>query len=94
MAVSMLWFAVAASQDTEWIGRMADWTLREAKTRSSALVDAALVGNPQWVTRRGQPAVVVLAVDDYERLRRIEKAGAPTLRELLLEIPRDGGEFE
>ena len=39
-------------------------------------------------------AVVVLAVDEYERLRQIEKANAPTLGELLLDIPQDGHEFE
>ena len=38
--------------------------------------------------------MVVLAVDEYERLRQIEKANAPTLAELLLDIPQDGGEFE
>ncbi|MCY3505335.1 MAG: type II toxin-antitoxin system Phd/YefM family antitoxin [Chloroflexi bacterium] len=73
---------------------MTDWPLQDAKNRFSAVVDAALAGRPQRVTRRGRPAVVVLAVDEYERLRRIEKANAPTLGELLLEIPRDGNEFD
>lgn len=73
---------------------MTDWPLQDAKNRFSAVVDAALVGRPQRVTRRGRPVVVVLAVDEYDRLRRIEKADAPTLGELLLEIPQDGGEFE
>lgn len=73
---------------------MTDWPLQDAKNRFSAVVDAALAGDPQRVTRRGHPAVVVLAVDEYERLRQIEKANAPTLAELLLDIPQDGGEFE
>ena len=73
---------------------MTDWPLQDAKNRLSAVVDAALAGDPQRVTRRGKPAVVVLAVDEYERLRRIEQANAPTLAELLLEIPQDGQEFE
>ena len=46
------------------------------------------------MTRRGQPAVVVLAVEEYERLCRLEQASAPTFGELLLEIPQDDGEFE
>ena len=73
---------------------MTDWPLQDAKNRFSAVVDAALAGEPQRVTRRGRPAVVVLAVDEYERLRQIEKANAPTLGELLLDIPQDGREFE
>lgn len=73
---------------------MTDWPLQDAKNRFSAVVDAALAGDPQRVTRRGRPAVVVLAVDEYERLRDIEKANAPTFAELLLDIPSDGREFE
>ncbi len=72
---------------------MTDWPLQDAKNRFSAVVDAALAGDPQRVTRRGRPAVVVLAVDEYERLRQIEKANAPTFAELLLDIPQDGQEF-
>jgi prevent-host-death family protein len=73
---------------------MGDWPLQDAKNRFSAVVDAALEGDPQRVTRRGKPAVVVLAVEEYERLRHLEKAQAPTFAELLLAIPQDGGEFE
>ncbi len=73
---------------------MTDWPLQDAKNRFSAVVDAALAGDPQRVTRRGRPAVVVLAVDEYERLRDIEKANAPTFAELLLDIPQDGHEFD
>ena len=73
---------------------MPDWPLQDAKNKFSAVVDAALAGEPQRVTRRGRPAVVVLAVDEYERLCRLEKASAPSLAELLLDIPQDDGEFE
>ena len=73
---------------------MSQWPLQDAKNRFSAVVDAALAGEPQRVTRRGKPAVVVLAVEEYERLRRLEKAEAPTFAEMLLAIPQDGGEFE
>ena len=73
---------------------MTKWPLQDAKNKFSALVNAALAGEPQQVTRRGQPAVVVLAVDEYERLRRLEKTDAPTLGELLLEIPQDDQDFE
>ena len=73
---------------------MTDWPLHDAKNRFSAVVDAALAGAPQRVTRRGRPAVVVLAVEEYERLIHLEKARAPTFPDLLLAIPRGGGELE
>ena len=73
---------------------MAEWTIQDAKNKFSALVNDALAGEPQHVTRRGEPAVVVLAVDEYERLRRIERADAPTFAEMLLETPQDDQEFE
>ena len=73
---------------------MTEWPLQDAKNKFSALVNAALAGEPQQVTRRGEPAVVVLAVDEYERLRRLERTDAPTLGELLLEIPQDDQDFE
>ena len=73
---------------------MADWPLQDAKSKFSAVVNAALAGEPQRVTRRGQPAVVVVATEEYERLCRLEKAGAPTLGESLLGIPQDDQKFE
>ena len=71
---------------------MAEWSVQDARNRFSAVVDAALAGEPQTVTRRGVPAVVVLAVDDYERLRQAGKADTPTFIENLLNIPKDGSE--
>ena len=73
---------------------MMEWALQDAKNRFSAVVDAALAGNPQRVTRRGKPAVVVVAVEEYERLRHLEKAEAPTLADILLAIPQDDEEFD
>ena len=72
---------------------MTEWPLQDAKNKFSALVNAALAGEPQRVTRRGQPAVVVLATEEYDRLCRLERADAPTLGELLLEMPQDDREF-
>ncbi len=73
---------------------MVQWQLQDAKNRFSAVVDAALSGEPQHVTRRGRPAVVVLAEDEYERLCELDDAAAPTFARLLLEIPQDDGAFE
>lgn len=44
------------------------WTLQDAKNKFSAVVEEALAGRPQQVSRRGKPAVVVLSAADFERL--------------------------
>lgn len=69
---------------------MPRWSLHEAKARFSALVDAALAGAPQEVTRRGRPAVVVVSAEQYARLL----SGGPErgFAEHLLALPRDGGD--
>lgn len=45
------------------------WQVEEAKERFGELVRRALSEGPQVVTRRGEPAVVVMAADEYQRLR-------------------------
>ena len=42
--------------------------MQDAKNKFSAVVDAALAGQPQEVTRRGKPAVVVVSAQEYHRL--------------------------
>ena len=73
---------------------MTNWSLQDAKSKFGDMVDAALEGEPQQVTRRGQPAVVALSVKEYERLCRSKDADIPTFSELLLQIPQDNEEFE
>ena len=73
---------------------MNEWRSQDARSRFSALVDAAISDGPQRITRRGAPAVIVLAVKDYERLCALEQDASPSLPELLLAIPQDDGEFE
>ena len=46
------------------------WQLQEAKNRFSSLVDKAHREGPQFVTKHGRESVVVLAVEDYEKLSR------------------------
>ena len=72
----------------------AEWTLQDAKNRFSAVVEAALAGVPQKVTRRGRWVGVVLSAAEYERLRRLDQAQAPTLPELLLALSQDDEPFE
>ncbi len=64
-------------------------SLQDAKNRFSAVVEAALAGHPQQVSRRGKPAVVVLSAEDYERLLREARAHRGSFREHLLAFPEE-----
>jgi prevent-host-death family protein len=66
--------------------------VRDARNRFGEIVEAAR-RDPQTVTKRGKPAVVVVDVAEYERLRRLERAYAPSFTDVLLAMPRDNGEF-
>lgn len=70
------------------------WRLQDAKNQFSKVVDAALHGQPQHVTRHGREVVVVIAADEYYRLEKQQAAARPSLVEHLLAIPKDDGEFE
>jgi prevent-host-death family protein len=67
-----------------------EWQLQTAKARFSELVQKATEEGPQTVTRRGKPAVVVVAAEEFERLTE----RTPTLKELLLECPLEGVDLE
>jgi antitoxin Phd len=74
--------------------REPSWSLQDAKNSFSAVVDAALKGTPQTVTKRGKPAVVVLSVAEYERLSRHHAAETPSFVDHLLAMPQDDRTFE
>lgn len=65
------------------------WTLQDAKNRFSAVVDAALAGQPQQVTRRGKPAVVVLSAAEYSRMRAAAEENRGSFITHLLNFPGD-----
>jgi antitoxin Phd len=65
------------------------WTLQDAKNRFSAVVDAALAGAPQAISRRGKPVVVVLAEAHYRSLIDQAKKGRPPFAEHLLSFPAE-----
>lgn len=65
------------------------WRLQDAKTQFSRVVDAALQGEPQHVTRRGRAAVVVLSEAIYRALRESSRASAPGFVTHLLAIPKN-----
>ena len=68
------------------------WKLQDAKAKFSQIVEDALKIGPQFVTRRGRDAVVVVSVEEYERL----VSQKPSFKEFLLHCPKldDGFEFE
>jgi prevent-host-death family protein len=68
------------------------WSVQDAKNRFSEVVEAAR-RTPQTVTKHGKPAVVVVDANEYERLRRLERAQAPSFADVLLAMPQDNGEF-
>jgi antitoxin Phd len=69
-----------------------NWSVQDAKNRFSEVVEAARC-TPQAVTKHGKPAVVVVDVVEYERLRRLERAQAPSFADVLLAMPQRDGEF-
>ncbi|HVA89233.1 MAG TPA: type II toxin-antitoxin system Phd/YefM family antitoxin [Chloroflexota bacterium] len=60
------------------------WQLQEAKARFSQVVEAALAGEAQIVTRRGHRAVVVIPYEEYERLL----GGGPSAWDIWKTAPR------
>lgn len=70
------------------------WSLQDAKARFSAVVDAALNGEPQVVTRHGRRAVVVVSAQEYDALQHNAKAAAPGFIEHLLSMPKGGADVE
>lgn len=43
------------------------WQVQEAKAKFSRLMDRAMRHGPQFVTKHGRAAVVVLSAQEYER---------------------------
>ena len=66
------------------------WKLQDAKAKFSKIVDDALKIGPQFVTRRGQKAVVVVSVEEYEALI----SNKPSFKEFLLRCPKMDDDFE
>lgn len=67
------------------------WRLQDAKAQFSQVVEAALQGEPQHVTRHGREAVVVLSEAIYRSLQESARAAAPDFVAHLLNIPKETG---
>ncbi len=59
------------------------WQLQEAKQRFSEIVRQAQDDGPQVVTRHGRDVVVVVDVDEFDRLT----GGAPDFKAFLTSAP-------
>jgi antitoxin Phd len=44
------------------------WQVQEARARLSSLIDEALAGRPQRISRRGKQIAVIISAADYDRL--------------------------
>jgi len=68
--------------------RPARWALQDAKNRFSEVVDAALRGEPQVVTRRGVETAVIIAHDAYVRMVSRGQTAQRPFSDYLLNGPR------
>ncbi len=74
---------------------MRQWALQAAKARLSEVVRLACEHEPQEITRRGEPAVVVVSRQDYERLTGAGESlvdfmrRSPLYGDEEIEFPRD-----
>ena len=69
------------------MARSRSWSVQDAKNRFSEVVEAARRA-PQTVTKHGKAAVVIVAADEYDRLRRLRHLKAPSFTEMLLAMPQ------
>jgi len=69
-----------------------EWSVQDGKNRFSELLDEARRA-PQMVTKHGKPIAVMVAVDEYERLRRLDRLETPTFTAALLAMPQGDIEF-
>jgi antitoxin Phd len=65
------------------------WKLQDAKAKFSKIVEDALKIGPQFVTRRGKNAVVVVSIEEYEELI----SDKPSFKDFLLNCPKMENDF-
>jgi antitoxin Phd len=70
--------------------RPARWPLQDARNRFSEVIDAALRGQPQVVTRRGIETAVIISHAEYQRITAAHRATREPLASYLLDVPRTG----
>jgi antitoxin Phd len=68
-----------------------EWQLQDAKNKFSELVDRAVEGEAQVVTRRGKRTAVLVSADEYARLKGRGAKGPVDFVQHLLAAPK--GDF-
>ena len=63
-------------------------SLQDAKAHFSEVVAAAMSGRAQHVTRRGKPAVVIVAAEEYERMASAERPKRQSFIDYLRSMPK------
>lgn len=63
------------------------WTVQDAKNKFSKVVDDAMAGTPQRVSRRGKPAVVIIEARQYDLLLEQARGGRGSFADHLLGFP-------
>ena len=71
------------------------WQLQDAKSKFSQLVESAMLNEPQFVTKYGNNAVVILSFKEYKKITKPKTDLVTFLRTsplmgLELDISRDG----
>ncbi len=66
------------------------WQLQEAKNKFSEVVNKAVSGGPQVITRHGAETAVVISYEEYQRLRQ---SGTP-LSEFFRTSPLAGTDLD
>jgi prevent-host-death family protein len=62
--------AVKRAREPERPADAEPWQLQTAKARFSEVFRKARSEGPQWITRQGKEAVVVLPAEEFEKLKR------------------------
>jgi antitoxin Phd len=65
--------AVKRAREPEPPAPVEPWQLQTAKARFSEVFRKARSEGPQWITRQGKEAVVVLPAEEFEKLKRRRK---------------------
>ena len=66
---------------------MNSWQLQDAKSHFSQMVELASQGQPQLVTKHGRNKVIVLSIEQYEKLTQ-QKSGYTSFIHALLSAPK------
>ncbi len=69
---------------------MHKWQLHEAKNKLSNLIESAMHGSPQCITKRGMDAVVVIGIQEYQKMNKSKKG----LKSMLMQQGPKFEEFE